>query len=146
MKRPGAFVPAWRNIPKSHSSSILEVESAPTASSWSKNKHAIGNGKDLFSLLKYLQSLERVISITASACWVFFPDLTQVEGIRAVGIPHCVTLAQALSIGGRVSLALNTKRKAGESNKVAAQVTGIGCEGSEHLQCKQNTLHTQFAE
>nr|XP_028584861.1 LOW QUALITY PROTEIN: inactive ubiquitin carboxyl-terminal hydrolase 54 [Podarcis muralis] len=47
MKRPGAFVPAWRNIPKSHSSSILEVESAPTASSWSKNKHAIGNGGEV---------------------------------------------------------------------------------------------------
>ncbi|XP_060092645.1 inactive ubiquitin carboxyl-terminal hydrolase 54 isoform X1 [Heteronotia binoei] len=40
MKRPGAFVPAWRNIPKSHSSSILEVESASFPSCWAKSKHS----------------------------------------------------------------------------------------------------------
>nr|XP_008112453.1 PREDICTED: inactive ubiquitin carboxyl-terminal hydrolase 54 isoform X2 [Anolis carolinensis] len=47
MKRTGAFVPAWRNIPKSHSSSILEVESASTGTCWAKNKHSIGNGEEI---------------------------------------------------------------------------------------------------
>ncbi|KAH0624359.1 hypothetical protein JD844_031755 [Phrynosoma platyrhinos] len=47
IKRTGAFVPAWRNIPKSHSSSILEVESTPSASCWMKNKNSIGNGEEM---------------------------------------------------------------------------------------------------
>ncbi|XP_062984960.1 inactive ubiquitin carboxyl-terminal hydrolase 54 [Elgaria multicarinata webbii] len=47
MKRPGGFVPAWRNIPKSHSSSILEVESASSATCWANNKHSIGNGGEM---------------------------------------------------------------------------------------------------
>ncbi|XP_053162818.1 inactive ubiquitin carboxyl-terminal hydrolase 54 isoform X9 [Hemicordylus capensis] len=47
MKRPGGFVPAWRNIPKSHSSSILEVESVSSTACWAKNKHSIGNGGEM---------------------------------------------------------------------------------------------------
>ncbi|XP_061490601.1 inactive ubiquitin carboxyl-terminal hydrolase 54 isoform X2 [Rhineura floridana] len=47
IKRPGGFVPAWRNIPKSHSSSILEVESTSTSSCWTKNKHSAGNGGEV---------------------------------------------------------------------------------------------------
>uniref|UniRef100_A0A8C6JYE5 Uncharacterized protein n=1 Tax=Melopsittacus undulatus TaxID=13146 RepID=A0A8C6JYE5_MELUD len=34
IKRTGGLVPAWRNIPKSHSSSILEVESTSSIGSW----------------------------------------------------------------------------------------------------------------
>lgn len=45
MKRASAFVPAWRNIPKSHSSSILEVESASSIGSWTSSPHTMGNGK-----------------------------------------------------------------------------------------------------
>lgn len=45
MKRGSAFVPAWRNIPKSHSSSILEVESASSIGSWANSPHTMGNGK-----------------------------------------------------------------------------------------------------
>lgn len=45
MKRAGGFVPAWRNIPKSHSSSILEVESASSIGSWTNSPHTMGNGK-----------------------------------------------------------------------------------------------------
>lgn len=45
MKRASAFVPAWRNIPKSHSSSILEVESASSTGSWTNSPHTMGNGK-----------------------------------------------------------------------------------------------------
>uniref|UniRef100_A0A8C0ZCJ9 Ubiquitin specific peptidase 54 n=1 Tax=Cyanistes caeruleus TaxID=156563 RepID=A0A8C0ZCJ9_CYACU len=45
MKRAGGFVPAWRNIPKSHSSSILEVESASSIGSWT-------NSGDIFVPLK----------------------------------------------------------------------------------------------
>ncbi|XP_066477251.1 inactive ubiquitin carboxyl-terminal hydrolase 54 isoform X3 [Tiliqua scincoides] len=44
MKRP---VPAWRNIPKSHSSSILEVESASSNTCWAKNKHLVSNGGEI---------------------------------------------------------------------------------------------------
>uniref|UniRef100_A0A8C3VBB3 Ubiquitin specific peptidase 54 n=1 Tax=Catharus ustulatus TaxID=91951 RepID=A0A8C3VBB3_CATUS len=50
MKRPSAFVPAWRNIPKSHSSSILEVESASSIGSWTNSPHTMGN--DIFVPLK----------------------------------------------------------------------------------------------
>ncbi|XP_027505192.1 inactive ubiquitin carboxyl-terminal hydrolase 54 isoform X5 [Corapipo altera] len=52
MKRAGAFVPAWRNIPKSHSSSILEVESASSTGSWTNSPHTIGNGGEMFIPLK----------------------------------------------------------------------------------------------
>jgi len=45
MKRAGGLVPAWRNIPKSHSSSILEVESASSVGSWANSPRAVGNGK-----------------------------------------------------------------------------------------------------
>uniref|UniRef100_A0A8C0BTM4 Ubiquitin specific peptidase 54 n=1 Tax=Buteo japonicus TaxID=224669 RepID=A0A8C0BTM4_9AVES len=37
MKRAGGLVPAWRNIPKSHSSSILEVESTSPVGSWANS-------------------------------------------------------------------------------------------------------------
>ncbi|XP_041329846.1 inactive ubiquitin carboxyl-terminal hydrolase 54 isoform X6 [Pyrgilauda ruficollis] len=52
MKRAGGFVPAWRNIPKSHSSSILEVESASSIGSWTNSPHTMGNGGDIFVPLK----------------------------------------------------------------------------------------------
>lgn len=45
MKRAGGLVPAWHNIPKSHSSSILEVESTSSIGSWANIPQAIGNGK-----------------------------------------------------------------------------------------------------
>ncbi|XP_039583271.1 inactive ubiquitin carboxyl-terminal hydrolase 54 isoform X5 [Passer montanus] len=52
MKRAGGFVPAWRSIPKSHSSSILEVESASSIGSWTNSPHTMGNGGDIFVPLK----------------------------------------------------------------------------------------------
>ncbi|PKK28302.1 ubiquitin specific peptidase 54, transcript variant X2 [Columba livia] len=52
MKRAGGLVPAWRNIPKSHSSSILEVESMSSAGSWANSPHAAGNGGEMFVPLK----------------------------------------------------------------------------------------------
>ncbi|XP_074881896.1 ubiquitin carboxyl-terminal hydrolase 54 isoform X4 [Buteo buteo] len=52
MKRAGGLVPAWRNIPKSHSSSILEVESTSPAGSWANSPHTIGNGGEMFVPLK----------------------------------------------------------------------------------------------
>ncbi|XP_054838489.1 inactive ubiquitin carboxyl-terminal hydrolase 54 isoform X2 [Eublepharis macularius] len=61
MKRPGAFVPAWRNIPKSHSSSILEVESASSPSCWAKNKHSNG-GEMLVSSKSELDELQEEVS------------------------------------------------------------------------------------
>ncbi|XP_063193561.1 inactive ubiquitin carboxyl-terminal hydrolase 54 isoform X3 [Chroicocephalus ridibundus] len=48
MKRTGGLVPAWRNIPKSHSSSILEVESNSSVGSWANSAHTIGNGGEMF--------------------------------------------------------------------------------------------------
>ncbi|XP_067394020.1 ubiquitin carboxyl-terminal hydrolase 54 isoform X3 [Emydura macquarii macquarii] len=47
MKRAGGLVPAWRNIPKSHSSSILEVESASSTSGWTSSQHSTGNGGEM---------------------------------------------------------------------------------------------------
>ncbi|XP_065409375.1 inactive ubiquitin carboxyl-terminal hydrolase 54 isoform X13 [Chrysemys picta bellii] len=47
MKRAGGLVPAWRNIPKSHSSSILEVESASSTSGWTSSQHSVGNGGEM---------------------------------------------------------------------------------------------------
>ncbi|XP_069719615.1 ubiquitin carboxyl-terminal hydrolase 54 isoform X2 [Phaenicophaeus curvirostris] len=52
MKRAGGLVPAWRNIPKSHSSSILEVESASSVGSWASSPPTPGNGGDRFVPLK----------------------------------------------------------------------------------------------
>uniref|UniRef100_A0A8C0BSH1 Ubiquitin specific peptidase 54 n=1 Tax=Buteo japonicus TaxID=224669 RepID=A0A8C0BSH1_9AVES len=52
MKRAGGLVPAWRNIPKSHSSSILEVESTSPVGSWANSPHTIGNGGEMFVPLK----------------------------------------------------------------------------------------------
>ncbi|XP_064573438.1 inactive ubiquitin carboxyl-terminal hydrolase 54 isoform X4 [Zonotrichia leucophrys gambelii] len=52
MKRGSAFVPAWRNIPKSHSSSILEMDSASSIGSWTNSPHTMGNGGDIFVPLK----------------------------------------------------------------------------------------------
>ncbi|XP_027243353.1 inactive ubiquitin carboxyl-terminal hydrolase 54 isoform X10 [Cricetulus griseus] len=40
-KRPG-FVPSWRHIPKSHSSSILEVDSSETMTGWTKTQPLSG--------------------------------------------------------------------------------------------------------
>ncbi|XP_009895961.2 inactive ubiquitin carboxyl-terminal hydrolase 54 isoform X1 [Dryobates pubescens] len=48
MKRAGGLVPAWRNIPKSHSSSILEVESASSVGSWVNSPRTIGNDGEVF--------------------------------------------------------------------------------------------------
>ncbi|XP_074855795.1 ubiquitin carboxyl-terminal hydrolase 54 isoform X3 [Carettochelys insculpta] len=47
MKRPGGLVPAWRNIPKSHSSSVLEVESASSTSGWISIQQSLGNGGEV---------------------------------------------------------------------------------------------------
>uniref|UniRef100_A0A8C3KIJ3 Ubiquitin specific peptidase 54 n=1 Tax=Calidris pygmaea TaxID=425635 RepID=A0A8C3KIJ3_9CHAR len=52
MKRTGGLVPAWRNIPKSHSSSILEVESNSSAGSWANSAHTIGNSGEMFASSK----------------------------------------------------------------------------------------------
>ncbi|XP_009983908.1 PREDICTED: inactive ubiquitin carboxyl-terminal hydrolase 54 [Tauraco erythrolophus] len=51
-KRAGGLVPAWRNIPKSHSSSILEVESTSSIGSWANSPHTTGNGGEMFVPLK----------------------------------------------------------------------------------------------
>ncbi|XP_026566845.1 inactive ubiquitin carboxyl-terminal hydrolase 54 isoform X1 [Pseudonaja textilis] len=48
IKRTGDFIPAWHNIPKSHSSSILEVESASSTTCRRKNKYSFGNGGEIF--------------------------------------------------------------------------------------------------
>ncbi|XP_073208955.1 ubiquitin carboxyl-terminal hydrolase 54 isoform X10 [Lepidochelys kempii] len=47
MKRAGGLVPAWRNIPKSHSSSILEVESASSTGGWTSSQNSVGNGGEI---------------------------------------------------------------------------------------------------
>ncbi|XP_043373936.1 inactive ubiquitin carboxyl-terminal hydrolase 54 isoform X9 [Dermochelys coriacea] len=47
MKRAGGLVPAWRNIPKSHSSSILEVESASLTGGWISSQNSVGNGGEI---------------------------------------------------------------------------------------------------
>ncbi|XP_014811799.1 PREDICTED: inactive ubiquitin carboxyl-terminal hydrolase 54 isoform X1 [Calidris pugnax] len=52
MKRTGGLVPAWRNIPKSHSSSILEVESNSSAGSWANSAHTLGNSGEMFASSK----------------------------------------------------------------------------------------------
>ncbi|OXB77689.1 UNVERIFIED_CONTAM: hypothetical protein H355_003518 [Colinus virginianus] len=52
MKRTGGLVPAWRSIPKSHSSSVLEVEPTSSNGIWANNPRAIGNGGEMFAPLK----------------------------------------------------------------------------------------------
>ncbi|KAM9188036.1 ubiquitin carboxyl-terminal hydrolase 54 isoform 2-T2 [Mergus octosetaceus] len=52
MKRAGGLVPAWRSIPKSHSSSILEVESNSSSGSWTNSARTVGNGGEIFGPLK----------------------------------------------------------------------------------------------
>ncbi|XP_047915980.2 inactive ubiquitin carboxyl-terminal hydrolase 54 isoform X2 [Anser cygnoides] len=52
MKWAGGLVPAWRSIPKSHSSSILEVESNSSTGSWTNSPRTIGNGREIFGPLK----------------------------------------------------------------------------------------------
>lgn len=54
MKRTGGLVPAWRSIPKSHSSSILEVEPTSSNGSWATSPRAFGNGKIKFSVVVVL--------------------------------------------------------------------------------------------
>ncbi|XP_033622425.1 inactive ubiquitin carboxyl-terminal hydrolase 54 isoform X3 [Fukomys damarensis] len=41
-KRSAGFVPSWRHIPKSHSSSILEVDSTASTSSWTRTQPLLG--------------------------------------------------------------------------------------------------------
>ncbi|XP_075866277.1 ubiquitin carboxyl-terminal hydrolase 54 isoform X7 [Microcebus murinus] len=43
-KRSAGFVPSWRHIPKSHSSSILEVDSTASTSGWTKS-HPLSGGE-----------------------------------------------------------------------------------------------------
>lgn len=62
MKRVGGLVPAWRNIPKSHSSSILEVESSSSASGWMNSIHFIGNGKIPFLNPEIIRMLQYKLS------------------------------------------------------------------------------------
>ncbi|XP_040419332.1 inactive ubiquitin carboxyl-terminal hydrolase 54 isoform X3 [Cygnus olor] len=52
MKWAGGLVPAWHSIPKSHSSSILEVESNSSTGSWTNSPRTIGNGGEIFGPLK----------------------------------------------------------------------------------------------
>ncbi|XP_044276097.1 inactive ubiquitin carboxyl-terminal hydrolase 54 isoform X2 [Varanus komodoensis] len=61
LKRPGGFVPAWRNIPKSHSSSILEAESVSSAPSWARNKCSMG-GEILVSSKSELDELQEEVA------------------------------------------------------------------------------------
>ncbi|XP_006835955.1 PREDICTED: inactive ubiquitin carboxyl-terminal hydrolase 54 [Chrysochloris asiatica] len=43
-KRSGGLVPAWNHIPKSHSSSVLEVDATASRSSWTKS-HPVSGGE-----------------------------------------------------------------------------------------------------
>ncbi|XP_045424945.1 inactive ubiquitin carboxyl-terminal hydrolase 54 isoform X3 [Lemur catta] len=54
-KRSAGFVPSWRHIPKSHSSSILEVDSTASMSGWSKNQPLSGGELSSKSELDELQ-------------------------------------------------------------------------------------------
>ena len=40
------LAPSWRHIPKSHSSSILEADSAASRGGWTKNQPLSGKHKD----------------------------------------------------------------------------------------------------
>ncbi|XP_075805051.1 ubiquitin carboxyl-terminal hydrolase 54 isoform X2 [Microtus pennsylvanicus] len=53
-KRPG-FVPSWRHIPKSHSSSILEVDSTASMTGWTKTQPLSGGELTSKSELDELQ-------------------------------------------------------------------------------------------
>ncbi|XP_063095382.1 inactive ubiquitin carboxyl-terminal hydrolase 54 isoform X3 [Cavia porcellus] len=54
-KKSTGFVPSWRHIPKSHSSSILEVDSTATMSSWTKTQPLLGGEVSSKSELDELQ-------------------------------------------------------------------------------------------
>ncbi|KAM6182952.1 ubiquitin carboxyl-terminal hydrolase 54 isoform 10-T10 [Erethizon dorsatum] len=54
-KRSTGFVPSWRHIPKSHSSSILEVDSTASMSSWTKTQSLLGGEVTSKSELDELQ-------------------------------------------------------------------------------------------
>ncbi|XP_058155018.1 ubiquitin carboxyl-terminal hydrolase 54 isoform X7 [Dasypus novemcinctus] len=54
-KRSAGLVPAWRHIPKSHSSSILEVDSTASVSGWTKSHPLSGGEKSSKSELDELQ-------------------------------------------------------------------------------------------
>ncbi|XP_036351630.2 inactive ubiquitin carboxyl-terminal hydrolase 54 [Ochotona princeps] len=54
-KRSVGFVPSWRHIPKSHSSSILEVDSTAPISGWTKSQPFSGGEISLKSELDELQ-------------------------------------------------------------------------------------------
>ncbi|KAM6185435.1 ubiquitin carboxyl-terminal hydrolase 54 isoform 2-T2 [Rhynchocyon petersi] len=54
-KRPSGLVPAWHHIPKSHSSSILEVDSTASMSSWTKSQPISGEALSSKSELDELQ-------------------------------------------------------------------------------------------
>nr|XP_023402851.1 inactive ubiquitin carboxyl-terminal hydrolase 54 isoform X3 [Loxodonta africana] len=54
-KRSAGFVPAWHHIPKSHSSSLLEVDSAASASGWTENRPVSGGEISSKSELDELQ-------------------------------------------------------------------------------------------
>ncbi|XP_021571335.1 inactive ubiquitin carboxyl-terminal hydrolase 54 [Carlito syrichta] len=54
-KRSAGLVPSWRHIPKSHSSSILEVDSTASISGWTKNQPLSGGETSSKSELDELQ-------------------------------------------------------------------------------------------
>ncbi|XP_078201680.1 ubiquitin carboxyl-terminal hydrolase 54 isoform X18 [Callithrix jacchus] len=54
-KRPAGLVPSWRHIPKSHSSSILEVDSTASMGGWTKSKPFSGEEISSKSELDELQ-------------------------------------------------------------------------------------------
>ncbi|XP_023574456.1 inactive ubiquitin carboxyl-terminal hydrolase 54 isoform X1 [Octodon degus] len=54
-KKSTGFVPSWRHIPKSHSSSILEVDSTASMSSWTKTQPLLGREVTSKSELDELQ-------------------------------------------------------------------------------------------
>ncbi|KAM4852699.1 ubiquitin carboxyl-terminal hydrolase 54 isoform 4-T6 [Thomomys bottae] len=54
-KKSSGFVPSWRHIPKSHSNSILEVDSTASSSGWTKTQPFSGGEKPSKSELDELQ-------------------------------------------------------------------------------------------
>uniref|UniRef100_A0A8C6X6F7 Ubiquitin specific peptidase 54 n=1 Tax=Naja naja TaxID=35670 RepID=A0A8C6X6F7_NAJNA len=65
IKRTGDVIPAWHNIPKSHSSSILEVESATSTTCRRKNKYSFG-GEILVSSKSELDELQEEVARRAA--------------------------------------------------------------------------------
>ncbi|XP_039767503.1 inactive ubiquitin carboxyl-terminal hydrolase 54 isoform X3 [Ornithorhynchus anatinus] len=61
VKRAAGMVPAWRNIPKSQSSSVLEVESAPSSRGWTKSQQRT-SGKVSFPLKSELDELQEEVA------------------------------------------------------------------------------------